>query len=413
MQLAKFRVDDLFGIYNHEIPFVTTGEDTNDVSVVIVHGYNGVGKTTTLQMIAGILKLDFSAFRKVPFSKAVLTFSTGESLTVISEGGESLRVEFGDLSVQLHPERPGAKNEKDEDAVSRFRETFFEATKSITFTFLPDARSMRESETENGRRREYELLHGVRLRDDYPRQQEQVLANQVRDFVRNAQLDSPAFFKSNGPDMFQRIIDDLTTSTDEPVSRGQVEEQLKQIHLLETTQSRFGLTIDDWDFDRLVSLLQGEDERTLTVIATYAEFLLARAESRQFLADRLATFEEVMTDFLRDKQISVHVRRGLEITTKTGAQLEEHQLSSGEYQLLYLMVAALTTRRRGTVIAIDEPELSMHIAWQRKLVPSLIRCASRAAPQLVLATHSPDIAAGYRENLVRIGGSVDVAEALA
>jgi len=45
----------------------------------------------------------------------------------------------------------------------------------------------------------------------------------------------------------------------------------------------------------------------------------------------------------------------------------------------------------------------MHIAWQRRLVPSLIRCASRAAPQLILATHSPEIAAGYPESMVELG----------
>jgi predicted ATPase len=86
--------------------------------------------------------------------------------------------------------------------------------------------------------------------------------------------------------------------------------------------------------------------------------------------------------------------------------LDEFQLSSGEYQLLYLMVAALTTRRKGTVLAIDEPELSMHISWQRKLVRNITRCASRAAPQIVLATHSPEIATEYSENMVELSPSV-------
>jgi predicted ATPase len=64
------------------------------------------------------------------------------------------------------------------------------------------------------------------------------------------------------------------------------------------------------------------------------------------------------------------------------------------------MVAALVTKRRGTVIAIDEPEMSMHIAWQRKLVDALLRCASNASPQFIFATHAPDIVAEHRESLV-------------
>ena len=70
--------------------------------------------------------------------------------------------------------------------------------------------------------------------------------------------------------------------------------------------------------------------------------------------------------------------------------------------LLFLMVAALVTRRRGTVIAIDEPEMSMHIAWQRKLIPALVECASNAEPLFIFATHSPDLAASCPGAMVEL-----------
>jgi len=44
--------------------------------------------------------------------------------------------------------------------------------------------------------------------------------------------------------------------------------------------------------------------------------------------------------------------------------------------------------------------MSMHIAWQRKLVDALLRCASNASPQFIFATHAPDIVAEHRESLV-------------
>lgn len=66
------------------------------------------------------------------------------------------------------------------------------------------------------------------------------------------------------------------------------------------------------------------------------------------------------------------------------------------------MVAALVTRRRGTVIAIDEPEMSMHIAWQRRLVPALVECASGAEPLFIFATHSPDVASSFPQALVEL-----------
>jgi len=219
-------------------------------------------------------------------------------------------------------------------------------------------------------------------------------------------LDSKAFFRSGEPELFDRIIEDLTQVGRGDMTAGGIRKQLLRVREMEEMQIGFDLRIDKWDFERLDGLLQNSDPHTLSVIGTYAELLLSRAESRQFVVDRLVTFEKVMLDFLHDKSVKITASKGLSIISDSGQLLREGQLSSGEYQLLYLMVAALTTRRRGTVIAIDEPELSMHVEWQRKLVPSLIECASRANPQFFLATHSPDVAASYSDKLVVIGRGV-------
>ena len=49
---------------------------------------------------------------------------------------------------------------------------------------------------------------------------------------------------------------------------------------------------------------------------------------------------------------------------------------------------------RRTVISItDEPELSLHIAWQRNLLSSIRKLNSNA--QIIVATHSPEIAGGF------------------
>jgi predicted ATPase len=109
-----------------------------------------------------------------------------------------------------------------------------------------------------------------------------------------------------------------------------------------------------------------------------------------------------MANFFSDKRVTIDPRQGIRIETEQGAELEEPQLSSGEFHLLFLMIAALVTRRRGTVIAIDEPEMSMHIAWQRKLIPALLDCASKAEPLFIFATHSPDLAASYPDAMVEL-----------
>jgi len=100
--------------------------------------------------------------------------------------------------------------------------------------------------------------------------------------------------------------------------------------------------------------------------------------------------------------VAVSARDGIALSSPDGTRLAEHQLSSGEYHLLFLMVAALATRSRGSVVAIDEPEMSMHLKWQRRLVPALLECAEGGEPLILLATHSPEVCRSCPESLVSL-----------
>ena len=53
------------------------------------------------------------------------------------------------------------------------------------------------------------------------------------------------------------------------------------------------------------------------------------------MAQRLLTFEAIMSEFLMDNAVSVDPERGLRIETPDGSILTENRLSSGEYHLLY------------------------------------------------------------------------------
>jgi predicted ATPase len=185
--------------------------------------------------------------------------------------------------------------------------------------------------------------------------------------------------------------------------------RLDRIHDQDGNTERFGLEPDRWDFAQMMEQLDALSRRrgpkrlqAMTVLGSYVELLESRAAERALVADRLLSFEKQMGEFFADKTVAIDPRQGIRIQTAQGEQLEESNLSSGEFHLLFLMIAALVTRRRGTVIAIDEPEMSIHIAWQRKLIPALLECASKAEPLFIFATHSPDLAASYPEALVEL-----------
>ncbi len=68
------------------------------------------------------------------------------------------------------------------------------------------------------------------------------------------------------------------------------------------------------------------------------------------------------------------------------------KLSAGEKQMLSFL--CYNAFYKNTAIFIDEPELSLHIDWQRLLLPTLLDQST--GNQFFIATHSPFIFTGYQ-----------------
>lgn len=77
-----------------------------------------------------------------------------------------------------------------------------------------------------------------------------------------------------------------------------------------------------------------------------------------------------------------------------------NQLSSGEKQLIILLTETLLQKQASTIFLADEPELSLHISWQRKILPSLNELNPNA--QIIVATHSPEIVGKWASNAINM-----------
>ena len=72
-----------------------------------------------------------------------------------------------------------------------------------------------------------------------------------------------------------------------------------------------------------------------------------------------------------------------------GEKISPYMLSSGEKQLLVILLTALVQDNSPGTLFMDEPEISLHIEWQQRLI-SLIRSLNPNV-QIILCTHSPAI----------------------
>lgn len=86
--------------------------------------------------------------------------------------------------------------------------------------------------------------------------------------------------------------------------------------------------------------------------------------------------------------------------TNRNGQLSVDQLSSGEKQILVLLTAGLMRNDSSVVYMADEPELSLHVKWQAKLLRSLVEIGGTM--QVIVATHSPDIVGTLRDNILEL-----------
>ena len=438
MQLVAIEVKDLFDRFSYEIPLrgpsgnsiLIDSDDPVTPSVAILLGPNGSGKTTILNMINGMLSLDFNVFRAVPFGHAALHFSSGKTLRVQpidSDGPSPLQVEYGEHRVMLDPLRAGALGKDAYLEVDEFRTEYFDDTESLDFSLIDTHRFLknyRYADFESRIRSRYGLTEdeylgrvrgtpsmkspAARLRRNgtYEEERVDVLAKRVLRFVNSAQVDYRTYFAIREPELFSRIIRRLVEPQKASIDRKDLLGRLSLIREADDLYMRLGLVPDRWNFDELANILSEPttSDEALSAIGAYVDVFESRNADRKLVADRLLTFERLMGDFFDDIELRIDPEQGFRIEiAQSGKSLHDDQLSSGQYNLLYLMVSSLTTRRSGTVLAIDEPELSMHLSWQRKLIRALIECASGAEPQFIFSTHSPDLAANYSGSIVNLG----------
>jgi len=105
---------------------------------------------------------------------------------------------------------------------------------------------------------------------------------------------------------------------------------------------------------------------------------------------------EGKTFHINRKMLSVVVK------TRDGSEHAFNQLSSGEQNILIML---LELRRRlipGSIVLLDEIENSLHPAFQHRLAQNLLQLQRQIPFQLILTTHQPVFVKMFGENCTRI-----------
>lgn len=121
------------------------------------------------------------------------------------------------------------------------------------------------------------------------------------------------------------------------------------------------------------------------------------AEKKKILAPR-DRFMLLLNELMNKKSLNLNERGEIAITTQSGKKLTPSQLSSGEKQIIIILGEALLQEGNRYVYMADEPEISLHVAWQETIARD-IKSLNPAA-QIIFATHSPDIVGQEQRSLI-------------
>lgn len=79
------------------------------------------------------------------------------------------------------------------------------------------------------------------------------------------------------------------------------------------------------------------------------------------------------------------------------------QLSSGEKQEIVLFYELIFDTRKELLLLIDEPEISLHITWQKQFLGDLLEVSKLIALHAIVATHSPQIVSSHLDIQIDLG----------
>ena len=124
-------------------------------------------------------------------------------------------------------------------------------------------------------------------------------------------------------------------------------------------------------------------------------------DAAQHLSESKKRFQDIVDDLFKDTGKKI-IRTENEIRfSQIGETLLPYKLSSGEKQILVILLTVLVEDQQPYVLLMDEPEVSLHIEWQKQLIDLILELNPNV--QIILTTHSPAvIMSGWMDKVTEV-----------
>lgn len=143
-------------------------------------------------------------------------------------------------------------------------------------------------------------------------------------------------------------------------------------------------------------------EQFSTALKIYFEDFKNKYKVYEELITKLDLFVSIVNSRLTFKKIKVS-KEGIEIVDDNNKKLRLADLSSGEQQEIVLFYKLIFETEDESMLLIDEPEISLHIVWQKLFMDDLLKVVELKKIKVIVATHSPQIISNHWEKQIDLG----------
>jgi ABC-type transport system involved in cytochrome c biogenesis ATPase subunit len=431
-RLTRVRIGGLLGEFSHDI-------ELEREEPTILTGANGTGKSTILRVINAVGSGDWVALSRLPFKTASLYFAEVPKLGItrkdralrVTQRGESWTVDLGDVELAEAPPRSVARmspaersryiaqrnwllHRSDIDAPveartrrRREQEAFEMAQLELLgesvpewvqkipdlfhVRFITDQRLVVRSAERDARirrelGREIEAQEPIRRAvTHYSQDLGRRITMELRRYAAASQREDRTFPERVAKELLRQRsvgLEELLPLIDEVAAR---RDALERVGLAET--------LPEPRFDER-SL---QDPAVQIVFKTFGEATLRKFDVLESFRSSLELFASFLNRRFLGKTAKTRPEEGLVFELPDGSELRPAQLSSGEQQMLVLAYEVLFETPPGTLLLIDEPEISLHVLWQSTFVDDIAEMGRPRDLSFLLATHSPTLIGGRRE----------------
>lgn len=439
MKLLHIEIKKLFNIFNHFI-------DLKKERVTILTAPNGYGKTMTLKTINSLFNKNFSFFVKLSFSEIIFKFEENYLVKInktVSKEVSNIIFTLLHNNKEIASFKYPPKNYSRELRISTriiedFMPDFIKRVGSNEWLnefnnetlsldellmhfgeYLPDNITkrisveipkkflafidnfnvyliqeqrlvLRQPISESRYKREIVFTDTI---EQYSKELSHLIKQKIGEYAQITQSLDSSFPK--------RLFKHKNKSIDVE----ELEKRLKNLAKKREKLSKYGFLKSEetsfFDYNNI-------DENDTKVLSLY----ITDNEEKLSVFDSLIDKIELFTDILNNrrfnfKSIEIDKNRGFIFVSKDKSTLKLTELSSGEQHEVVLLFELLFKAEENSLVLIDEPEISLHVVWQKEFLNDIQEIIELQKIDVIVATHSPQIINNRWDLTVDLGESVN------